>query len=165
MRLINLRNKPLAGGAGTSLRPGRNLAWMAVALMAVLLLPPAELVFADSQLPGPQKARRKMSEMMPKELLSRKPAVPPSGLQNLYTSQKITDGATMDFSPEFSPDGNNIVFISRHDVSDKIEKGEFWHKSPFYLNLWLMGSDGKNRRQLTSGDAFDLAPRFTATGE
>ena len=82
-----------------------------------------------------------------------------------YNVIRITDGSSMDYNPEFSPDGKQIVFISKIDNAEAKKKGEFWHKTPFYLNLWLMDSDGKNRRQLTYGEVQDFAPRFTPDGK
>ena len=82
-----------------------------------------------------------------------------------YTVKRITDGRSMDYNPEFSPDGKQIVFVSKTENTEKIKKGEFWHKTPFYLNLWLIDSDGKNRRQLTSGEVQDFAPRWTPDGK
>src|SRR3990170_2636463 len=82
-----------------------------------------------------------------------------------YTVKRITDGRSMDYNPEFSPDGKQIVFVSKTENTEKIKKGEFWHKTPFYLNLWLIDSDGKNRRQLTSGEVQDFAPMFTTDGK
>src|SRR3990167_2765256 len=63
-----------------------------------------------------------------------------------YNVIRITDGSSIDYT-------------------EAKKKGEFWHKTPFYLNLWLMDSDSKNRRQLTSGEVQDFAPRFTPDGK
>ncbi|MEK6546110.1 MAG: hypothetical protein AABZ28_06235, partial [Nitrospinota bacterium] len=82
-----------------------------------------------------------------------------------YTVKRITDGDSMDYNPEFSPDGKQIVFVSKTESTEKIKKGEFWHKTPFYLNLWIIDSDGKNKRQLTYGKVQDFAPRFTPDGK
>ena len=82
-----------------------------------------------------------------------------------YNVIRITDGSSMDYNPEFSPDGKQIVFISKIDNVEAKKKGEFWHKTPYYLNLWLMDSDGRNKRQLTSGEFQDFAPKWTADGE
>src|SRR3990167_3741920 len=78
-----------------------------------------------------------------------------------YNVIRITDGSSKDYQPEFSPDGKQIVFIKEISNSEGIKSGEFWHKTPYYMNLWLMDSDGKNRRQLTSGEVQDFAPMFT----
>src|SRR3989338_10604 len=82
-----------------------------------------------------------------------------------YNVIRITDGSSKDYQPEFSPDGKQIVFIKEISNSEGIKSGEFWHKTPYYMNLWLMDSDGKNRRQLTSGEVQDFAPMFTTDGK
>jgi Tol biopolymer transport system component len=103
---------------------------------------------------------------MTEEILKTKKVVPvPEDIQVPYTVRRITDGNSTDYHPEFSPDGNQIVFISKIDNTDAKKKGEFWHKTPYYLNLWLMDSDGGNRRQLTSGEVQDFAPKWTADGK
>jgi len=103
---------------------------------------------------------------MTEEIIKTKEVVPvPQDIQVPYTVKRITDGSSIDYHPEFSPDGKQIVFIKKTDNTEKMKKGEFWHKTPYSLNLWLMNSDGKNRRQLTSGTVQDFAPRFTPDGK
>ncbi len=80
-----------------------------------------------------------------------------------YTVRNITDGERIDFHPDFSPDGREVVFASKSDI-DRDDK-EFWNISPYYVNLWLIDSNGKNRRQLTSGKAIDCYPSFTPDAE
>ena len=103
---------------------------------------------------------------MTEEILKTKKVVPvPEDVNVPYAVRRITDGSSIDYHPEFSPDGRQIVFISKIDNTDSKKKGEFWHKTPYYLNLWLMDSDGRNKRQLTSGEFQDFAPKWTADGE
>ena len=80
-----------------------------------------------------------------------------------YTVRNITDGGQIDFHPDFRPDGKELVFASRSEIS-KDDK-EFWNISPYYVNLWLIDSDGNNRRQLTNGKVIDCYPSFTPDGE
>lgn len=80
-----------------------------------------------------------------------------------YSVRNITDGGQVDFHPNFSPNGKKIVFSSKSEIS-KDDK-EFWNISPYYVNLWLIDSDGNNRRQLTSGKVIDCYPSFTPDGE
>jgi Tol biopolymer transport system component len=47
---------------------------------------------------------------------------------------RITSGAAWDFHPRFSPDGSSIAFISDRDGAQ---------------NIWLMGPDGSNPRQVS----------------
>jgi len=103
---------------------------------------------------------------MSEEILKTKKVVAvPEDVQVPYTVRRVTDGSSIDYHPEFSPDGKQIVFISKIDNVEAKKKGEFWHKTPYYLNLWLMDSDGRNKRQLTSGEFQDFAPKWTADGE
>jgi Tol biopolymer transport system component len=80
-----------------------------------------------------------------------------------YTIKNITDGAQVDFHPDFSPDGKELVFASKSEIG-KDDK-EFWNISPYYVNLWLIDSNGNNRRPLTSGKVIDCYPSFTPDGE
>ncbi|MBI3583172.1 MAG: PD40 domain-containing protein [Nitrospinae bacterium] len=103
---------------------------------------------------------------MSKEIIKTKEVVPvPPDIQVPYSVKRISDGSSIDYHPEFSHDGKQIVFIRKIDNDENMKKGEFWHKTPYSLNLWLMDSDGNNRRQLTSGDVMDFAPRFTPDGK
>ncbi len=72
-----------------------------------------------------------------------------------YTITDITNGDSVDFYPEFSPDGKQIVF------SSKTVDGSYFTD----MHLWIMDADGKNRRQITSRSAMYLQPTFTPDGE
>lgn len=136
-----------------------------IVLLAILLLLPTLEVSAESRLAA-LDGWQKMEDRMPAELI--KPSVAdsvPTDLKYPYTIRNISSGNNLDYHPEFSPDGTHIVFISRTDVSEKLKQGEFWHKTPFYLNLWIMNSDGSSKRQLTVGDVQDFAPKFSSDGK
>lgn len=72
-----------------------------------------------------------------------------------YSITDITHGDTVDFHPDFSPDGKYIVY------SSKPAAGSYFTD----MNLWIMDSDGKNRRRITSKSAMYLQPTFTPDGE
>src|SRR3972149_9534225 len=80
-----------------------------------------------------------------------------------YSVRNITDGGQGDFHPEGGPDGKELVFASRSEISK--DNKEFWNISPYHVNLWLIDSDGNNRRQLTTGKVIDCYPSFTPDGE
>ncbi|MFQ5900533.1 MAG: TolB family protein [Thermodesulfobacteriota bacterium] len=80
-----------------------------------------------------------------------------------YKLNRLTVGDTDDLYPVFSPDGKHIVFSS---------------KTGKFQNIWIMDSDGSNRRQLTfdtgkeyldfipEGDyTTDVSPIFTPDGD
>jgi len=87
----------------------------------------------------------------------------PHSKETPYSITNITDGSKIDFHPNFSPDGKELVFASRSEIS-KDDK-EFWNISPYYVNLWLIDLDGRNRRQLTSDKVIDCYPSFTPDGD
>lgn len=58
---------------------------------------------------------------------------------------------TSDSSPQFSPDGKQIVFVRGNGYGDKNE-------------LWLMNADGSNRRLVRSFDLHVEAPSFSPDG-
>ncbi len=100
------------------------------------------------------------------------PQIVYSEAANPYSIRNITDGKRMDYHPAYSPDGKEIVFVTK---IEKKKRGQ-WPQpnraaalkpdvSPFYLNISLMDSEGKNRRLLTSGDVMDFFPSFTPDGE
>src|SRR3990172_10049501 len=102
---------------------------------------------------------------MTEEIIKTKEVVPvPQDIQVPYSVKRITDGSSIDYHPEFSPDGKHIVFVSKTDMTERIKRGENWYK-PYSLSLWIMESDGSNKRQLTSGDVWDFDPRFTSDGK
>ncbi|MEK6546111.1 MAG: hypothetical protein AABZ28_06240 [Nitrospinota bacterium] len=72
-----------------------------------------------------------------------------------YIVTDITSGDSVDFYPEFSHDGKQIVF------SSKPVEGSYFTD----MHLWIMDADGKNRRRITSKNAMYLQPTFTADGE
>src|SRR3972149_1268258 len=80
-----------------------------------------------------------------------------------YSVRNITDGGQVDFHPDFRPDGKELVFASRSEISK--DNKEFWNISPYHVNLWLKDSNGNNRRQLTTGKVIDCYPSFTPDGE
>jgi Tol biopolymer transport system component/imidazolonepropionase-like amidohydrolase len=66
------------------------------------------------------------------------------------TARAITSGPAYDSQPRFSPDGKAIAFTSDRSGIE---------------NLWLMDSDGKNPRALTSEkDAYVRSPAWTPDG-
>ena len=55
------------------------------------------------------------------------------------------------FSPQYSPDGSKIVFVS-------------FTSSPLNNNIFIMNSDGSDQTQLTDTLGYDINPRFTPDG-
>ncbi len=78
-----------------------------------------------------------------------------------YTIKKLTDGNREDYYAEFSPDGKMIIFVST-PLSSTLTKGG---NKKGGSNLYIMDADGKNMRQLTSGNATDTAPVWTSDGK
>ena len=72
-----------------------------------------------------------------------------------YSITDITSGEAVDFYPEFSRDGKQIVF------SSKPLDGSYFTD----MHLWIMDADGNNRRQITDKSAMYLQPTFTPDGE
>jgi Tol biopolymer transport system component len=65
--------------------------------------------------------------------------------------KKIIDSQTGDYSPQLSPDGKQIVFISRHSVAN---------------NTWRSNADGSNAIQLMSfGGELIGTPRWSPDGK
>ncbi len=65
-------------------------------------------------------------------------------------STRLTDDPGNDIDPDWSPDGEMIVFASDRD-------GDY--------ELYLMGADGSEVTQLTNNDADDVQPRFQPSGD
>ena len=58
--------------------------------------------------------------------------------------------------PEVSPDGSRIVFVLRK-TDLEANRGR--------TDLWLVGVDGEGLRRLTSHEASDFNPRWSAAGK
>ncbi len=58
--------------------------------------------------------------------------------------------------PQISPDGKSIVYVRNFmDIMEDRRRG----------NLWIINSDGKNNRPLTTGMVNDSSPRFSPDGK
>jgi Tol biopolymer transport system component len=79
-------------------------------------------------------------------------------LGDLYTmpvaggkATRLSGGIGFDASPEFSPDGKQIAFVSDRGGSE---------------NLWVMDADGRNARAITKGEKSQyVAPAWTPDGK
>ena len=67
------------------------------------------------------------------------------------SGKRVTDAQTSDSAPSWSPDGNQIVFQSNPN-----RDGNF--------DIYVMDSDGNNRRQLTDDPASDRSPSWSPDG-
>ena len=72
---------------------------------------------------------------------------------------KLTTFEGNDRYPFFSNDAKSIYFIRETDKFDKNNK-----KHSVY-NLWIMGVDGKNKKQLTTFDSDIITPYFSKDGK
>ena len=66
------------------------------------------------------------------------------------TSQQITDGAGYDYQPDWSPDGNNIVYTSYQNDA---------------MELWLLELPTGKTHQLTTEGAVNVEPRWSPDGK
>jgi dipeptidyl aminopeptidase/acylaminoacyl peptidase len=76
----------------------------------------------------------------------------------LAATLTIEDYATMPApqSPDISPDGTRIAYVvSRADLK----------RSVYDRDVWLVGADGANDRQLTRNEAADFAPQWSPDGK
>ncbi len=79
-------------------------------------------------------------------------------LGDLYTipveggsATRLTDGIAHDMQPRFSPDGQEVVFVSDRSGDD---------------NIWLMAADGSDVRPLTKGVSSSyISPEWTPDGD
>jgi Tol biopolymer transport system component len=75
-------------------------------------------------------------------------------LYNIQTKElaNLTDNSAKDFSPSFSPDGKEIVFISNMDNEYKWE-------------IYRMDLEHRNPKRLTNNTYWDGFPKFTPDGK
>jgi WD40 repeat protein len=65
-------------------------------------------------------------------------------------AQQLTAGGGYDFQPDWSPDGQSIVYVSYKDDA---------------MELWLLDLDSLESRPLTANGAVNLEPRFSPDGK
>ncbi len=71
--------------------------------------------------------------------------------------QRLTNDPAYDDSPALSPDGSRIAFLtSRHDPDGAYPN--------FNYEIYIMDSDGKNQRRLTTTDAAENHPAWSPDG-
>lgn len=83
----------------------------------------------------------------------------PEGDYNIYTRSldsaakpmQITDHPAPDVLPEFSPDDNQIVFMSMRDSSSR--------------DMFLMNADGSNVQALTDNEDYEESPSWSPNGK
>lgn len=80
------------------------------------------------------------------------------GTEDIYTMaadgsdvQRVTNDEARDFNASFSPDGEQITWVSYRDDE---EGGD----------IWVIDADGENARNLTPGDFRDRTPFFSPDG-
>jgi Tol biopolymer transport system component len=66
------------------------------------------------------------------------------------TAQQITDGPGYDYQPDWSPDGNSVVYVSYQKDA---------------MELWLLDLASGQSQQLTSGGAVNVEPRWSPDGK
>jgi Tol biopolymer transport system component len=83
---------------------------------------------------------------------------------------RLTDGIGYDGGPFYSPDGKSIVYRTRHP-SDPAEIEDYQALladgliRPSKLEIWVMDTDGSNKRQITDLGVAAFAPFFHPSGE
>lgn len=65
-------------------------------------------------------------------------------------ARKFIHSTRADHSPQFSPDGSRVVFVSDRTGNQEI---------------WIADADGKNQRQLTDSNGLTGSPRFSPDGK
>jgi TolB protein len=68
--------------------------------------------------------------------------------------QQITALGQANWAPNFTPDGNKIIFASNHE-----------HKKGFPFNLYLINLDGTGLEKISRDGGFDAFPAFSPNGK
>ncbi len=84
--------------------------------------------------------------------------------------RRLTDRVGYDGGPWFSPDGNSIVWRAWYPETD--EEKALWHDCmennyivPVPLDLWVMDTDGSNKRKILHNKATNFAPSWHPDGK
>ncbi len=91
-------------------------------------------------------------------LVASAPLVAKPVTESTENKLKMLDVFEMEFvsDPQISPDGKTIVYVRNFmDIMEDKKRG----------NLWIINSDGKDNRPLTTGMVNDRSPRFSSDGK
>ena len=83
--------------------------------------------------------------------------------------RKLTDARGYDAEGAYSPDGEQIVFASNRsayarDLSEE-EQARLERQPSYFMDLYVMDSDGTDVRRLTDAPGYDGGPFWSADGE
>jgi Tol biopolymer transport system component len=83
---------------------------------------------------------------------------------------RLTDAVGYDGGPFFSSDGTMIVYRAYHptaadDIADYQRLLEQSLIRPSQLDIWVMDTDGSNKRRLTDNSAANFGPYFFPSGD
>ena len=83
--------------------------------------------------------------------------------------RNLTKAEGYDAEGAYSPDGNWIVFASNRQAYgrklNKEEQKHFEHNKAYFMDLYIMKSDGSGLRQLTNTPGYDGGPFFSSDGK
>lgn len=70
--------------------------------------------------------------------------------------KQLTTKETYDYSPQWSPDGSKILFVSEPSGNEEIYEA--------CKSIWVMNSDGSDKKQLTAFETNDILPSWSPDG-